>query len=117
MNSPTLQGAAALVFGAVVFVWVYLIRTNMIRWYRWPLAAIAVVAGYVLVCLNARIVSQARMSADRVSWWENTSLTIVTVLFFVVLAMHWLHERHQRNERSGSLTTLKRSHAHARTQR
>ena len=113
MNSPTLQGASALALGAVVFVWIYLIRTNIVRWYRLPLAVIAIVAGYTLVSLNSKIASHARLSADAVTWWENSSLLIVTVLVVVLPAMHWLHERHERVQ----AMQAKRSHAGVRAHR
>ena len=113
MNSPTLLGAAALVLGVVVVVWVYLIRTNISRWFRWPLAVIAVVACYTMVSLNSKLASQARMTADAVRWWENSTLTIVTVLVVVLPLMHALHERHERR----GARQLKRSHAHVQAHR
>lgn len=99
MNPSTLQGAAALMFGVVVVVWVYLLRTNIVRWYRWPLAIIAVIAGYTLVSLNSKIVSHARMATGDVQWWENWSLLVVTVLLVAMPVMHGCHERHQRTHK------------------
>ena len=113
MNSPTLQGAAALMFFAVVTVWVYLMKTNIQRWYRWPLGIIATVACWWFVSLNSKLASQARMTADAVRWWENSTLTIVTVLVVVLPLMHALHERHERR----GARQLKRSHAHVQAHR
>jgi hypothetical protein len=113
VNPSTLQGAAALVLGTVIVVWVYLLRTNIIRWYRWPLAAIAIAAGYTLVVLNGKIESHTRMAADTVTSWENIALSIVTVLVFALPAMHWLHEWHQKR----CAQPIKRSHAHMQAHR
>lgn len=113
MSPSTLQGAAFLVLAVVLAVWVYLLKTNIIRWYRLPLAAIAFVAGYTLVCLNAKIVSTSRLSAEVITWWENTALTVVTVLVFVLPAMHMLHERHAKR----TVRAMKRPHARARAHR
>jgi hypothetical protein len=96
VNPSTLQGAAALVFACVVAVWVYLLRTNISRWLRWPLAGIAVLAGYTMSKLNDQIMSHDRLPADLVKWWENSALLIVTVLLFVLPAMHALHERGEK---------------------
>lgn len=90
MNSGIVQANAVLALGAIVVLWVYLLRTNIKRVYRIPLGGIGLLAGYVLFVINDKLVTHAHLTESARWWCENSGLLVMAMaLGALPFASHW----------------------------
>lgn len=98
MNSGIVQANAVLALGAIVVLWVYLLRTNIKRVYRIPLGGIGLLAGYVLFTINDKLSTHTHIAESARWWYENSGLlAMVLALGALPFASHW-QAQHQKRE-------------------
>jgi hypothetical protein len=113
MNFNIVEGNAVFALATAILVWVYLVKTNIRRLYRVPLAAVGLVAGYVLASLNDKLATHDHTAIASQWWYENSGLAVFTLLLAVFPVVHYLQTKHEAR----AMRPMRRSHASIRAHR